>query len=73
MMPDTPAPAPATPWLDVRGAADRVLVSPATIMREARIGRLTAYKVGGRRCWRFRAGDVDAWLMRSTTPVEVHK
>ncbi len=56
-------------WLDVRGAADRVLVSDATILRAARAGRLIAYKVGaGRKLWRFRPDDVDAWLMASTTP-----
>jgi excisionase family DNA binding protein len=58
-------------WLDVRAAAARALVSSATILREARAGRLTAYKVGGRRCWRFRPDDVDRWLMGSTTPVPV--
>ena len=51
-----------TPWLDVQGAAARALCSDATILREARAGRLTGYKIGGRRCWRFLADDVDAWL-----------
>jgi excisionase family DNA binding protein len=58
-------------WLDVNGAAARVLVSPATIVREARSGRLVGYKVGGRKCWRFRPEDVDAWLMRSPMPVRI--
>jgi excisionase family DNA binding protein len=84
-MADRPAAAPAAPprrdldpapaaleqrvWLDVAGAADRVLVSPSTIVREARAGRLRGYKVGGRKCWRFRPQDVDAWLTGTRTPV----
>ena len=63
-------PAVGTPWLDVRGAAARALCSDATILREARAGRLRGYKLGGRRCWRFRAEDVDQWLMRQVEPVE---
>jgi excisionase family DNA binding protein len=59
-------------WLDVRGAAARALVSPATILREARARRLAAYKVGaGRKLWRFRPADVDAWITTATTPVPV--
>lgn len=57
-------------WLNVRGAAARALVSPATILREARAGRLAAYKVGaGKKLWRFRPADVDAWVTAATTPV----
>jgi excisionase family DNA binding protein len=62
----------ASIWLDVRGAAARALVSPATILREARGRRLVAYKVGlGRKLWRFRPEDVDAWITATTTPVLV--
>lgn len=61
---------PAEPvWLDVAGAARRVLVSSATILREVRAGRLLGYRVGGRKCWRFRPADVDSWLMTARTPV----
>ncbi len=59
-----------TPWLDVKGAAARALCSEATILREARAGRLCGYKIGGRRCWRFLAEDVDRWLMQKSEPVE---
>jgi excisionase family DNA binding protein len=59
-------------WLDVRGAAARALVSPATILREARARRLAAYKIGaGKKLWRFRPADVDAWVTATTTPVPV--
>ena len=61
---------PGTPWLDVRGAAEWALVSEATILREARVGRLRGYKVGNRKLWRFRREDVDGWLMRREEPVE---
>ena len=66
----TTDPASGTPWLDVPGAAAWALVSQATILREARAGRLRAYKVGNRKLWRFRREDVDAWLMRRNEPVE---
>lgn len=56
-------------WLDPRRAADRAGVSVATILRELRAGRLRGYRVGGRKCWRIRPDDVDAWLMRAVTPV----
>lgn len=59
-------------WLDVRGAAARALVSSATILREARARHLAAYKVGaGKKLWRFRPADVDAWVTAATTPVPV--
>ena len=60
-----------SPWLTVGGAASRALLSAATILRAARRGELRGYKVSGRRCWRFRSADVDAWLMTSTTPTLV--
>ena len=59
----------STPWLDVRRAAARALCSDGTILREARSGRLRGFKLGGRRCWRFRAEDVDRWLMQTAEPV----
>jgi hypothetical protein len=58
-------------WLDVRGAASRALVSPATILREARVGRLRGYKIGGRKIWRFLPADVDGWVTRTTIPTLV--
>ena len=60
----------ADAWLDVKGAAARVLGSEATVLRAARKGTLRGYKLGSK-CWRFRPEDVDAWLMRATTPVLV--
>jgi len=62
-------PVDAIAWLDVRRAATRALVSPSTILRELRAGRLRGYRVGGRKCWRVRPEDVDAWLMRTATPI----
>jgi excisionase family DNA binding protein len=55
-------------WVDVRDAANRARVSAATIMREARSGRLRGYKIGGRKVWRFRPADIDAWVEGSSTP-----
>ncbi len=64
-----PDPDSSTPWLDVRRAAGWALVSEATILREARVGRLRGYKVANRKLWRFRREDVDAWLMQREEPV----
>ena len=61
---------PSTQWLDVQGAAARAVCSGGTILREARAGRLRGYKIGGRRCWRFLAQDVDQWLLRQGEPFE---
>ena len=59
-----------TPWLDVQRAAAWALCSSGTILREARAGRLRGYKIGGRRCWRFLAEDVDRWLKQQADPIE---
>ena len=59
-----------SPWLDTQAAAARALCSDATILREVRAGRLRGFKIGGRRCWRFLAEDVDRWLMQQAQPVQ---
>src|SRR5207249_230364 len=53
----------ASPWLTLEQAAEYAKVSGATLRREAKAKRLRAYKVGGRRCWRFRPEDIDQWLL----------
>jgi excisionase family DNA binding protein len=57
-----------TPWLKIQEAAAYAKVSEPTIRREVRGGRLAAYRVGGRKCLRFRVEDLDAWLSASRTP-----
>lgn len=63
---------PVTPdsvWLGVAGAGNRAGVSGATILRAARRGDLVGYKVGfGKKLWRFRPQDIDAWIMAGSTP-----
>jgi excisionase family DNA binding protein len=60
---------PDVTWLDVDGAARHSLLSAPTILRAARRGELRAFKVGaGRKLWRFRVEDVNAWLMGTSTP-----
>jgi excisionase family DNA binding protein len=56
-------------WLDPRGAGAHATVSESTILRAARSGRLKGYKVGSGKLWRFRVEDIDAWIMKTTTPV----
>lgn len=58
-----------TVWLTLRRAAARAAVSEGTIKREVRLNRIRCARVGGRRCLRFRAEWIDAWLDASTTPV----
>ena len=61
-----------SPWLSVAGAARRGLVSPATVKREIRSGRLRAYRVGGgRRLLRIHTDDLDGWLRSRSTLEEV--
>jgi excisionase family DNA binding protein len=58
-----------TVWLTLREAAEHCRCSVVTIGRAARLGTLRGYKLARRRSWRFRAEDLDAWLMASTEPV----
>jgi excisionase family DNA binding protein len=58
----------ATPWLTLEEAGSYVKTSTATLRREAKSGRLRGYKVGGRRCWRFKVEDLDAWLQHGAEP-----
>lgn len=56
-------------WLTPTQAAEHLGVSAATVLRAARTGRLTAYKVGlGRKLWRFKTQDLDMWLTEDTVP-----
>ena len=55
-------------WLDAKGAAHHARVSASTILREARRGRLRAYKIAGGRLWRFTAADIDVWITKATIP-----
>ena len=57
-------------WLTLRRAAMRAAVSEATIKREVRRGCIRAARVGGRRCLRFRAEWIDAWLDASATQLK---
>lgn len=56
-------------WLTAEQAAAHANVSAKTILREARIGRLRGYRIAAGRVWRFRADDIDAWIVAADTPV----
>jgi excisionase family DNA binding protein len=45
--------------------AERCQVSPKTVIRAIRAGRLRAYRLGTRGAYRLRASDVEAWLTES--------
>ena len=46
--------------LTVQQVADYLQLNPSTVYQWAQKGRLPAIKLGG--CWRFRGGDLEAWL-----------
>jgi|CXWL01.1.fsa_nt_gi excisionase family DNA binding protein len=48
-------------WITVKQAAVHAAVSQPTLRREVKAGRLTAYRVGGRRALRFTVADIDLW------------
>lgn len=49
-----------TPALTVREVANLLNVDEKTVYRLARRGELPGFKVAG--AWRFKAGDIDAWI-----------
>ena len=60
-----------TEWRTVVQEARRVQTSPRTLYTACRAGQLRHARVGGRRDIRLRPEWTDAWLERSSTPVEV--
>jgi excisionase family DNA binding protein len=60
------------PLLTPADVAERCQVSPKTVIRAIRAGRLRAYRLGTRGAYRLRAADVQAWLAESAVqPVVV--
>jgi excisionase family DNA binding protein len=59
------------PLLTPADVADRCQVSPKTVMRAIRAGRLRAYRLGTRGAYRLRAADVEAWLADSAVQAVV--
>ncbi len=49
-------------WLTLDEAAAYTKLSPATLLRSVKAGELRAFKVRGRKLWRFRTVDLDGWL-----------
>jgi len=49
-------------WLTTREVTAALKVTPGTLYRLVRIAALPAARVGGQ--WRFRASDLDDWLLR---------
>lgn len=56
-------------WGDINDAAAYAKCSTVTISREIRRGRLSAYRVGGRKLIRLKREHVDAWMVRQAEPV----
>lgn len=49
-------------WLTLADAAKYTQLSSATLLRAVKRRELQAFKVSGKRVWRFRSADIDAWL-----------
>ena len=60
-----------SPWLTVKGAAERGNCGVKLIYREVNAGRLRAARVGGRRELRLLVEWVDEWLIEQSTASEV--
>ena len=58
-------------WATVAQEARRIQTSPGVIYLACRAGQLRHARVGGRRDIRLRPEWTDAWLERSSIPVEV--
>jgi excisionase family DNA binding protein len=54
-----------TIWFSLRNAAIYAQLSPPTLVRAVKRGELIAFRVGGQRLLRFRAQDIDRWLLSS--------
>ena len=62
----------ATPLLTPNDVADLCQISPKTVMRAIRSGRLAATRLGKRGAFRISPDDVDAWIENcrlTTSPV----
>ena len=60
-----------TEWLTVDDAARHAKCGKRSIYSAVRRGKLRAARLGGRRELRFLAEWIDAWLLASSTPVDV--
>ena len=49
-------------WLGVEAIAEHLDLSKETIYRWLEAGKVPAHRVG--RLWRFKASEVDSWIMR---------
>jgi excisionase family DNA binding protein len=58
-------------WLTLQQAADAAQVGPKLLRREIKAGRLRAAKIGGRGDIRIHREWLDAWLVASSTPIEL--
>jgi excisionase family DNA binding protein len=60
-----PSPAAASPWLNVREAAEYARCGRRLIYSAVEGGRLRAARIDGRRALRFHRSWLDAWLEAS--------
>ena len=63
------APELTTAWLTLKQAAAHLACSPSYLGRQARFGKIRAYKVG--KLWRFAVADADEFVRRSAQPLPI--
>jgi excisionase family DNA binding protein len=56
----------ASPWLTLAEAALYTKLAPISLLRAVKAGQLRAIKVSGKKLWRFKTTDLDAWLEAHT-------
>ena len=60
-----------TPWLTIAEARQVAKCGSKVLYREIKAGRLRAARIGSRRDIRIHREWIDAWLLASSTPVEI--
>lgn len=66
----TPGPVDS-PWLTITEATHVAKCGARLLRREINAGRLRAARIGGRRDIRIHRDWIDAWLLASSTPMEI--
>jgi excisionase family DNA binding protein len=64
---------PTSPWLKITEARQIAKVGARLLYREIKAGRLRSARIGSRRDIRIHRDWIDAWLIASSTPIEVKR
>jgi excisionase family DNA binding protein len=70
-VPPAPPVAESSPWMTARDAAAYIRKNKKFVLREIRLGRLRAARVGGRGEILTRRDWIDEWVLSRAQPLEV--